>query len=139
MDKKPFKGSSFLEFMMVAPVFLLLVMGMIESSALMYDKVIITDASREGARYGVVIRSGGYAALEDVQAYAQSYCSNKLINFSGSPSVSVTAMSSNEEGEEPAFGDSLTVTVTFQYTGVGFMDMLGQTYNLSATTVMSYE
>ena len=58
LDKRPDlfeqKGVAALEFAIILPVLLLLTCGIIEFSVALYDKAMITNASREGARAGIV-------------------------------------------------------------------------------------
>ena len=48
------RGASAVEFAIVLPVLLLLLFGTIEFGVLFFNKAVITNASREGARRGVV-------------------------------------------------------------------------------------
>ena len=48
-------GAALVEFAIVLPVLLMLIFEMIEFSLLLYDKAMITNASREGARAGSFI------------------------------------------------------------------------------------
>ena len=50
------EGASAIEFALVLPLLLVLVFGIIEFSILFYDKAMLTNASREGARVGIVYR-----------------------------------------------------------------------------------
>jgi Flp pilus assembly protein TadG len=50
------KGAAMVEFAIVLPLFLVLVFGMIEFSLMLYDKALITNASREAARSGIALR-----------------------------------------------------------------------------------
>ncbi len=47
-------GASAVEFALVLPVLMLLTFGIIEFGVLLFDKAVITNASREGARMGIV-------------------------------------------------------------------------------------
>ena len=47
-------GTAIVEFAIVLPVLLLILMGIIEFSFVLYDKAVLTNASREGARAGIV-------------------------------------------------------------------------------------
>ena len=46
-------GASAIEFAFLLPVLLLFLFGIIEFSVLFYNKAMITNASREGARAGI--------------------------------------------------------------------------------------
>ena len=50
------RGAATVEFAIIAVVLLMIVFGIIEFGILMFDKHILTNASREGARAGIVMR-----------------------------------------------------------------------------------
>ena len=47
-------GGSLVEFAIVMPLLFVILFGIIEFGILLYDKAMITNASREGARAGIV-------------------------------------------------------------------------------------
>ena len=51
------KGTSIVEFAIILPLLIILIFGMVEYSVLFYDKAVITNASREGARSTVLTRA----------------------------------------------------------------------------------
>ena len=85
------RGASMIEFALVLPLLLLLVFGIVEFSVALYDKAVITNASREGARKGVIFRS---PALTDAQIaqVAIDASAPHLITLGGSalPQATVT-------------------------------------------------
>jgi len=112
------------------PVLIVLLFGTVEFSVMFYDKAVITNASREGARYGVVNRSP-YATSAQITTYVQTYCATNLVSFSKtatSPTVVVTSSTN------PAvFGSQLTVTVNYVYTFLILPKLLG----FSATNTLT--
>lgn len=82
-------GTAMVEFAIVLPLLLLLVFGMIEFGLLIYNKQILTNASREGARAGIVQASppgvtqtpNRYTKAQ-IEQVVMDYCSNYLITFS---------------------------------------------------------
>jgi hypothetical protein len=50
-------GTAIVEFAIVLPILFLFVLGIIEFGALLYDKAVITNASREGARTAIVFHA----------------------------------------------------------------------------------
>ncbi len=136
--KRPCRGASAVEFALILPWLVLLLFGIVETSIALYDKAVITNASREAARAGVVM---GPARLSDseIQQVALKYCDGRLISFgpaSGSPSVMVQRPAS------PSSSDTLKVSVAYTYTAL----FLGRLYaqwagpiQLKAETVMIYE
>lgn len=133
------RANALLEFAFVLPVLLLLIIGTVELSILFYDKAVITNASREGARYGIALRTPSYPTASQIIAYTQSYCQNHLITFSTTPTdVNVTVTASSPS---PKFGDTLTVVVRYTYTDLVLHNFInhGNQYTLTATSVMTYE
>jgi Flp pilus assembly protein TadG len=137
MTRKGIKATAMIEFALIAPLLIIIIFGFIEMGIMFYDKTVISDASRQGARYGT-IKKTNYPSTASVETYTQSYCSNRLISFSATPpTVSVTATASGPQ----QFGSNLTVTVQYTYTDYVIHNFLnvGQTHLLTATTVMPYE
>ena len=116
---------------------MLLVFAIIEFGFILYDKAVITNASREAARAGVVLKSPKLTA-DQIQAVATSYCNNYLISFKASNPPGVTVPS----GAAGTFGTPLTVKVTYTYYGLGLGTLLSPIsgpLTLTGTTVMNNE
>ena len=135
------KGASVVEFALILSLLVVITFGIIEFGLLMYNQQMITNASREGARAGIVASSprvpstGAYS----IDSVVQNYCGSYMVTFGGSntPSTSVTGYSANA-----AFGADLEVSVTYQYSFLvlsSFVPGINSTINLQATTVMRYE
>jgi len=95
------RGASAVEFAIVLPVLLLLLFGTIEFGVLFFNKAVITNASREGARRGVVwwTNSDGSAPYvvptSDIESVVNSYCNGYLITFGATnPSPTTTPTTS---------------------------------------------
>lgn len=144
------KGGAAVEFAIIMWVLLVLIFGIIEFGLILYDKAVITNASREGARAGIVARydpagEGAYNPLTDdeIRGVVTNYCGNHLVTF-GSPTsvvIDVTRMDKDNNGTISS-GDELTVTVTYNY---GFLvlpnlvtEIIGP-MNLTGRTVMRME
>jgi Flp pilus assembly protein TadG len=88
------KGQSLVEFALVLPLLLILVFGIIDFSVGLYDKAVVTNASREGARAGVVYRFPALTAGQlqtEVTTVVNNYCSAHLVTFGASASPTTTA------------------------------------------------
>lgn len=134
-------GVASVELSLILPLFLSLIFVMVEASVAFYDKAILTHASREAARLGVLSRTSTMP-LGDVESYAVSISQSRLLSLSGKttgPTPSATATS----GNSPISGAPvLTVTVTYPYEGLvlgPLLSALSRSITLSATTVMHYE
>ena len=134
-------GASAIEFAIILPLLILFLFGIIEFSILFYDKAVITNASREGARAGIVYRYPDPVAEDEIRQVVRDYCADYLITF-GETSTEplVTLIPTSTTGLEA--GDPLTVTVTYDYQFLvlpNFVTALTGGINLAATTVMRME
>jgi Flp pilus assembly protein TadG len=130
------KGAAAVEFAFLAPLLFVIVFGIIEFSVLLFDKQVITNASREGARYGIL---WGPSRLTDseIETRVNAYSAAHLVTFgaSNTPVTSVTRSGSNP-------GDALTVTVTYNYDFLfipNFIPGIPRTKTLNAVSVMRME
>jgi Flp pilus assembly protein TadG len=131
------RGAALVEFALVLPLLLVLVFGTIEFGLLMFNQQIITNASREGARFGIV-QDIPRKTLAEITAVVTSYTADHLVTF-GVPNV--PAVSVDNSGGT-SFGDDLKVTVTYQYDFLvlpNFITSLAGNVTLRAQTVMKYE
>ena len=128
--RKQRRAAAAVEFAIVAPVFFLLVFGMIEYGRMVMVQQVITNASREGARKAVL----DGATTNEVQTTVDSYLT------SGSITGATTTVSPNPP-TNAAFGDPVTVSVSIPFSQVSWlpspMFLGGKTLN--ATTVMRRE
>jgi Flp pilus assembly protein TadG len=110
------KGVAVVEFAIVLPLLLLLLFGIIEFSLLMYNKAMVTNASREGARRGIVYRvdptTFNYSPLDDTQIRTEvtNYLSNHLITLSGTSTHTTTITRAVEVS-----GNTLNIQVSYPY------------------------
>ncbi|MGN6648927.1 TadE/TadG family type IV pilus assembly protein [Trinickia sp.] len=131
------RGVAALEFVLVFPFLMTVLFGIIDTSLLLCDKAVITNASREAARAGVVVRVPQMAA-SDVANVALSYTHNNLVT--GGTATTPTVSVAQPAGTSP--GSPLSVTVTYTYEGLvlgSAMSALTGPVTVSATTVMNYE
>ena len=129
-------GANLVEFAFVTPLLLILVFGIADVSLALFDKAVITNASREGARAGMVFR---VPRLDDTEigTVVSNYCSSYLVSFGNSTPTTIVSRSGTGQNS----GDRLTVTVSYRYDYVvlsrlipGLTSMI-----LVATTVMRME
>ncbi len=106
MDRKTERGAVAAEFALLLPVLLTILFGIIEFGMIMYSREVITNASREGARAGIVQTfpkpSGG-----EITAIATNYLTGTGIN-----PADVTFNVAGAGGANPA---TLMVTATYNY------------------------
>ena len=143
-------GASAVEFAIVVPLLLILIFGIVEMSLLLYNKAVITNASREGARLGILIPSPNRKTIGEIRNKVREYCDNRLITFGAGDPPTVDPEPTGPDcstaivgGTSAAlFGDCLNVTVTYRYDFLvlpGFISSLGDWQDLRAKTTMKYE
>jgi Flp pilus assembly protein TadG len=124
------RATAAVEFAVVAPVFLLLVFGMIEYGRMVMVYQVLTNASREGAR--VAVLDG--ATTASVTSQVNTYLSNGTIT-----GATVTVTPNPPSTAE--YGDPVTVTVSIPFSQVSWlpspMYLGGKT--LTSSTVMRRE
>jgi hypothetical protein len=74
------QGATLVEFALILFGFILLLFGIIEFSLFMFNKQVITNASREGARAGIVARPVRMNNA-DIKAVVLAYCKQYLVTF----------------------------------------------------------
>jgi Flp pilus assembly protein TadG len=130
-------GAVAVEFAIVLPLLIVMVFGIIEFSILLFDKAVITNASREGARRGIVF-SDPRPSDGDIIAVVQNYTADHLITFGSATGVGTTIT----RPVDAASGDPLTVNVSYRYEFLilpNFITSLTGGIDLAAETVMRME
>lgn len=132
-------GGSLVEFAIIMPLLLVILFGIIEFGILLYNQAAITNASREGARYGIVSRAPRHTD-EEIRSYVRSFCDNNLLITFGTWTDPVVDPD-HDEGQ--TFGDPLSVQVQWQHHFLVLPNLpnvgLSNPLTLSAHTVMNYE
>ena len=123
------RGVAAVEFAIVLPLLLFLFIGITEFGIAYYNKQVLTNASREGARAGIVAGTPN----NEIQQITFDYADPRLIPSGNFSIGNITPVRS---------GEYLTVTVTFQYTylilaGFNFFGAnFGNVLTISAQTVI---
>ncbi len=126
------QGGAAVEFALVLPVFLLLVFGATEFGFALFQLEVLTNASREGARAGIVQASPKPTAGE-IDAVVTNY-----LTGTGIDQAQVTT---TVTGEALPFPNDLTVQVSYPYTFLVLPSISGvpNSITLNASTVMRHE
>ncbi len=146
------KGVSAVEFALIAPLLFVLTFGIIEFGLLLFDKAVVTNASREGARAAIVFNTNGteYTPLvdNDIRNVVIAYANEFLVSFGGAGENDLTSTDiviDPSDGLRVSGGD-VTVTVTYTYDFLVFPDLTNLiggsftgTIDLVGTTVMRME
>ena len=140
MTIKNQKGAAAVEFAIVAPLLVLLFMGICEFGLLWYNSQVIINASREGARAGIA-RGADFKNDDAVKNVVIAYCNQRTIDFSGNTvEADDITLTPNDNRSSSVFGDDFTVEVTYNYTFlVPSLFNLGTTKTLTSRTLMKME
>jgi hypothetical protein len=105
------RGAAMIEFALVLPLLLIVLLGTVEFSFILYNKAMITNASREGARLGIVYEIDGstgdragadIARCDGVAARAQQYLKKRLVTFDDLDPDPIIASCIYDKDEDPA-------------------------------------
>jgi len=133
------KGGAAVEFAIVLPFLVLLVFGAIEFGVLFYNKQVITNASREGARAAITRE---YEFDTEIKNIIATYCNgdpdknddDRLINLNGDNQLKINDIAVSFDTDK-----DLVVDVNFTNDFL-FAQLIGFTNTtLSARTVMRME
>ena len=128
------KGVATVEFGLLLPMLLLIVSGIIEFGLALYDKAVIINASREGARTGIVLRVPAVTHAE-ITARVNNYTDSALLGL-GAPSLITVDFPVQSN---PAY---LAVRVSYTFRGLALGTLLSAInvpLVLTSTTVMVRE
>lgn len=147
------RGTSTVEFAIVAPLLFLILFGIIEFSLAFFNQALITNATREGARQGIVYRVTGTGQLSPLtNAEIITVVTDalrdpdtgqwRLISLVGNPTPAIPDPIRSGTGA----GERLSVTVNYAHPFLvlpSIARLLGgnlqERLSLSATTVMRLE
>jgi hypothetical protein len=140
MKYKSQAGASVIEFAVILPLLVVLVFGIIEFGMLLYNQQVITNASREGARAGIVAQNPRLSS-SSIDGVVQTYCLNHLVTFA---TVKPLPKTEFPDGYDPnaLFGQDLKVKVTYDYEFLvipNFILVFNKLRTMTAQTVMRYE
>jgi len=150
------RGTAIVEFALVLPILLMLLFGITEIGLMLYDKTVITSASRAAARQGVAFGENStgqpvYLSASNIQSIATGGLSSMLIGLGTAtqPNVTITsctASSTCTAGTGCSPGNSLTVAVSYTFQGLVLGAMVSplpasfkNALTLTSSTMMSCE
>jgi Flp pilus assembly protein TadG len=121
------KGAAAVEFAIILPLLMTLVFGIIDIGALLYNKQVITNASREGARAAIA------RSTIPIETVVENYCAGRFV-FNGTLLLPPIV-----DGGD-AFQDDKTVTVSYVHNFM-FAGIIGlnPTITMTGRTVMKME
>ena len=104
------RGQTAVEFALIAPLLVILLLAIIQFGVAFHNYVTITDAARAGARQAIVARfaSGNFTDATQTVKNAASSLDPKLLNKPGA--ISITSSGGMVAGSQ------VTVTVNYPYT-----------------------
>jgi Flp pilus assembly protein TadG len=142
MTIKNQKGAAIVEFAIILPLMVLLVVGIGEFGLAWYNKQVIVNASREGVRAGIV-RGADFSDDATIRSIVKNYANPRLVDFSGTSltdgDITLTPLNENTR-KTAAFGTDFKVEITYNYgLLVPSLFHLGTTLTLKGRTLMKLE
>jgi Flp pilus assembly protein TadG len=131
MCRRKRRGAAAVEFAIVAPLFFMLILGMVEVGRLVMVQQIITNASREGARIAILDGTTHQNVLDKVNTYLAS--------------AKIKGATTTTDPSEPStagYGQPVTVTVSIPASQISWVPrprFAGGGKILQASTVMRRE
>lgn len=125
-------GASAVEFALLLPVLMMILFGVIEFGLALYRQAILTNASREGARLGIV---------QSVPPITNAAVDAKIDAYLTAAGINPGTVTRNTPVLTGGTNSNVTVTLTLPYTYVVLpgLTSIAPSINLVATTVMRHE
>lgn len=140
------KGASAVEFAFILPLFLTLVFGVIEFGTILFDKAVIINASREGARFGVMFDPSIHTDAEirtRVNEFLSGGIGISLINLGGNSPLPLPDedIPIDPPADVRSSNDLITVSVIYRYDYLflDFVPGIPEFLSLKGTTTMRME
>ena len=130
------RGTAMLELALVLPLLLLLLFGTIEMALLFYNKQVLANATREGAR--CCINSYIEKSDKEIMAIVTTYCTNMVLRDLNGTEEGV-AVSQPIHTIDPAGTEFISISASYEY-HFFFASLLGMDKTLiTAQTTMSIQ
>jgi Flp pilus assembly protein TadG len=141
------RGVSLVEFAVVAPVFFLVLLGILEYARFLFVVQMLNNAAREGARYAAVNTTS--VTTSNIQNYVDNYMAGQGAQLSGynkTSSITVykadptTGANLGQTWQNAGWGDGVGVTVSGTYRPMmpGLMH-IANSFTIKGTCVMVCE
>ena len=135
-------GSTMAEFAVVATLFFMVLIGIIEFSRLFYTHNALTDAARRGARYAVLHTQASESCVKNIVVYGETHVHPNTCAPQGQPLINGldTTDVTVDYGPANSFGMNLgTATVTIEYSFTLSLPLFSRTIAMPAysTTLTS--
>lgn len=128
------RGGAAVEFAILLPLFIMFVWGAIEFGLAYYTQEVLTNATREGARAGIV---------QAIPKLTTANIQTIVTGYVGTAGLNTTNLTTTVTGAGGAFPAPLTVTSTYphRFAVISMMTagVVPANITLSATTVMRHE
>jgi uncharacterized membrane protein len=107
------KGAALVEAAVILIPFLLLLLGIIEFSLVLYNQQVINNAAREGARAGIIVRQPRLSD-DQIRTVVANFARDNLVTF-GDDQFDDSAIVIQRDPLPINFGDRLVVSANYTY------------------------
>jgi Flp pilus assembly protein TadG len=136
MKRRRQSGQSLVEFALIAPILFIVVLGLVDGTRAVFAYNSISNAAREGARYGIV--HGSTSSSPVGPGVNENNLRNAVRNYTKSFSSNDVTITPTWPGGGNATGSKVKVDVAYSYKPVfgGIMGIGSFTMHASATMVI---
>lgn len=152
MNIKIQKGAQAVEFALVLPFFALILFAVLDFGILAYNKAIITNATREAARRGIILSASAWDPTA-IKQVACNYARNAVITVSSAARNSTCTGAADpvvtvSPTAAPAFNTPVIVTISYAVRGFSMgtwwslgtgTTAIGSAITLTSSTEMNHE
>ncbi len=130
-------GAAAVEFALIAPLFLIMLGGIIEFGQAFKVEHLLSNACRRGARSAIFSGS----TTDQVQSNVKQQCEAMLRVKSSDVTVNVLVNGTNADLSSAVKGDQIDVQVSIPYSkaSIGFFTQLFKNASLSSTCILEHE
>jgi Flp pilus assembly protein TadG len=134
------RGQALVEFAVVLPVFLLILSGILDFGFLLYSRMTVISATREGARVAIDAPKSTTAQQAQIPNLVRTRVTDAAagLNTAALTTTPTCIPACNFAAGTAKAGDSVKVVVTYDYHSI-FPLLFGQTIQMSSTVQMVLE
>ena len=134
------RGAELVEYALIAPVLMLILLGIAEFGLFFQAFEVVNNAAREGARMGILAREtdAQFYSTADIQGRVASFITAGLPSGAATPTTTVACVNETWGGGPTYQAARVTVTYTYTFKFIGpLAGFFGQSFGTIPLTAVS--